>query len=431
MSATDQTPCAMSSLPPTTIAIVGGGMVGLSLSLLLAKSLPTAEITLLESLPFPARSESELPLYQPSFDARTSALAYGSRSLLELMGVWPLLAGHVTAVDTVHVSDKGHVGGCKMSARQYQVPALGYVVDNAWLGACLLEAAQGQANINIVAPAEVLSLQAIRQGYRLELKSESVERVIEANLAVIADGAQSSLRQSLGISVEQKRYAETAIIANVEFTQSHQGVAFERFTAEGPAAILPRGESASAKLGGLIWTHPHDQAQALAEQEPKIFLEQLQRAFGNRLGRFIRVGERHTYPLQLTKACEQIRPHLVVMGNAAHALHPVAGQGFNLSLRDCARLAEVLGGVKPTDTFGHLHQLQNYLNAQQCDQWLTVHFSDVLPQLFSSGRVAQAAGRGLGLWSLELIPQAKSQLARQSMGTRGRGFSQLINRSVV
>lgn len=411
--------------PETDIAIVGGGMVGLSLALMLANTLPDASITLLESLPFAANTESEAQAraYQPSFDARTSALAYGSRALLDAMGVWDELAEHITSVRTVHVSDRGHIAGCRMTAEEYSVPALGYVTDNRWLGHCLLKAARQRENITLVAPCEVQQAQAVAKGYRLTVNSQGECHTVTAKLAVVADGARSRLRQSLGIEATTKHYEQTAIIANVAFSQPHQGVAYERFTAEGPVAILPRGESPEAREGALIWTRPHQSAEALAECAESDFAKQLQQAFGHRLGRFVRIGERTVYPLQLIQANEQIRPHVVLMGNAAHALHPVAGQGFNLSLRDCARLAEVMAAKqKAGSPLGDLSSVQAYQQAQARDQQLTVNFSDLLPRLFSSRHPLQAAARGLGLWCLELLPQAKAQLAQQSMGQRGRGF---------
>lgn len=403
----------------TDIAIVGGGMVGLSLALLLADQLPERKISLYEVQPF---AEPGKPSYQPSFDARTSALAYASRALFEAFGVWGRLSEHLTEVATVHVSDKGHVGGARIEAEEFRVPALGYVVDNQWLGMCLLDAARQQNAINLIAPAQVTAAQAFPEGYRLTVaEGESEEPYpVTCNLLIVADGAQSSLRSKLGIGHRQTRYGQTAIVANVEFSSAHQGVAYERFTASGPVAILPRGESANGRQGGLIWTLPTAEAERWLAAPETEFLQELQRAFGNRLGRFCRVGSRSHYPLQLTTASEQTRPHLVVMGNAAHSLHPVAGQGFNLSLRDCARLAEVLRDCSSGFDFSCL---QRYQAQQAPDQRITQEFSHWLPQLFSSPRLPLAGIRGAGLLMMELIPAAKGELAKQSMGSRGRRFN--------
>ncbi|BFM09469.1 2-octaprenyl-6-methoxyphenyl hydroxylase [Halioxenophilus aromaticivorans] len=399
------------------VAILGGGMVGLSLAILLAQALPHRRITLVESLPYPAAGGSDQPMFQPSFDARSSAIAWGSQSIFSAMAVWPALQQHLTPIATVHVSDKGHVGGCRMQAQEYGVPALGFVVDNAWLGACLLARAQQFTNLTINAPASVKALAPRRGGYGLQLENQG--QVVDHNtrLAVIADGAQSGLRQRLGIASQVTDYQHHALIANVAFTQPHQGVAYERFTATGPVAVLPRAK----QEGALIWTLPSEQAEAVAEQGDDTLLAQLQTAFGQRLGRFTRIGQRTLYPLQLTQAKEQVRPHLVVMGNAAHSLHPVAGQGFNLSLRDCQSLATSLAKHDAgDDQFAQLCALQAYQSQQQADQWLTTQFSDQLPRWFSNPGLAQAAVRGAGLLALELVPAGKRRLAKQSMGLGGR-----------
>ncbi|WP_317932457.1 2-octaprenyl-6-methoxyphenyl hydroxylase [Halioxenophilus sp. WMMB6] len=419
-------PASEAQSQASDIAIIGGGMVGLSLAILLAGQLPNHSIRLLETLPFLAAPSSDEPLFQPSFDARSSALAQGSRQLLSAMGVWPSLARHVTEVATVHVSDRGHVGGCRIDHKAYHQPSLGYVVDNSWLGVCLLSAARRLANLTIDAPTSVTALTPVRSGYRLSLQREGERSELHTQLAVIADGAQSALRQRLGIATHTEAYEHTAVIANVAFSQPHNGVAYERFTERGPVAILPRGESAEACEGALIWTLPGELAERRQQQPEDQFLAALTAAFGARLGRFLRVGQRHLYPLQMVVAKEQVRPHLVLMGNAAHALHPVAGQGFNLALRDCARLSEVLAeAVAAGEALGSFTQLQRYLALQTEDQWLTVQFSHQLPKLFSSAELTQAGLRAAGLLLLELIPSAKNILAEQSMGRRGRGFKYL------
>jgi len=402
------------------VVIVGGGMVGLSQAILIAKRCPQKSILLIEALPYLAAdpSQTSTPMYQPSFDARTSALAAGSRPIFEAMGVWQEIAAHATAITTVHVSDRGHIGGCQMHAADYAVPALGYVVDNSWLGACLLAAARRHRNIEILAPAEVIAIKAQRQGYQLRAQCQDDEQEITARLAIIADGAESKLRTDLGIGYSREEYRQGALIANVSFTQPHAGVAYERFTASGPAAVLPRGESADGRDGALIWTHPSDELDAVLALPDEAILAKLQTAFGQRLGRFTRIGRRHSYPLALTRAKEQVRPHLVLMGNAAHSLHPVAGQGFNLSLRDCARLSQVLANTRADENFGSLSQLTRYSDQQRTDQWLTIQFSNQLPRLFSSSALPKAALRAAGLLLLELVPQIKHQLAAQTMGSR-------------
>lgn len=404
------------------IAILGGGMVGLSLAILLAQALPKRRIQLVESLPYlkaEPDSANRPPLYQPSFDARSSAIAWGSQQIFSDMGVWESLLQHMTAIKTVHVSDRGHVGGCKMLASEYSVPALGYVVDNSWLGACLLARARTFSNISLLAPATVTAMYACQRGYQLRLDYQGDELATTTQLAVIADGANSNLRRQVGIGHRETDYYHSALIANVAFSEPHNGVAYERFTDTGPVAILPRG----SHEGALVWTIHKDQTDKFLELSDVSILEQLQDRFGQRLGRFTRIGERSLYPLKLVQANEQIRPHLVVMGNAAHSLHPVAGQGFNLSLRDCQCLAQTLqkslkqsASLAQGDALGTLQSLQQYQQQQQSDQLITTQFSHQLPQWFTHSGFGRIALRNAGMLALELIPEAKHRLAMQSMG---------------
>ena len=228
--------------------------------------------------------------------------------------------------------------------------------------------------------------------------------------AVLADGGRSGLREQLGIGVKTRPYNQSALIANITPSEAHNGMAFERFTDDGPMALLPLPENRCA----LVWTRQGMDAQRLAEIDERSFLRELQDAFGYRLGALRQVGARHLYPLALVEADEQVRPHLVVLGNAAHSLHPIAGQGFNLSLRDVQALAEALlaGPQQP----GDLATLRVYHQRQRLDQALTIGFSDQVTRLFGSNQPLLAAGRNIGLLGLDLLPPAKSWFARQAMG---------------
>ncbi len=402
------------------IAIIGGGMVGTSLASLLAASQPQLRIALIEAQPFARADEMH---FQPSFDARSTALSYGTAAILRELGLWELLQQHITPIAQVHVSDRGHFLGGVIDAKENNLDAVGYVVENTWLGKVLLGHVQAQHNIQCFASSTVTALTPQQDCALLNVKTEAQEFLLKTSLAVIADGGDSPLRKSLGIGTQVRAYGQTAIITNVEFFEPHHGVAFERFTAEGPVALLPLGESNNAQQSALVWTLPAAQADEILALNDADFLVQLQERFGFRVGRFNRVAKRFAYPLQLVLAEEQIRSHVVLLGNAAHFLHPVAGQGFNLALRDCACLVETLRvAIANKHSPGDLSVLQTYLERQSLDQQLTIEFSDKLVRLFSNDHLPLIALRHLGLLSLEYFPLLKGQFVAQTMGTAGRQF---------
>lgn len=402
------------------IAIIGGGMVGTSLASLLAASQPQLRIALIEAQAFASADEIH---FQPSFDARSTALSYGSAAMLRELGLWEKLQQHITPIAQVHVSDRGHFLGGVIDAREHNLDAVGYVVENAWLGKVLLSHVQAQHNIQCFVSSAVTNLSPQQDCALLSVKTENQDFFIKASLAVIADGGDSPLRKALGIGTQVRSYGQTAIITNVEFSEPHNGIAYERFTADGPVALLPLGESGTARQSALVWTLPAAQAEEIFALNDADFLARLQEQFGFRVGRFTRVAKRFFYPLQLVLAEEQIRSHLVLLGNAAHFLHPVAGQGFNLALRDCACLVETLrDAIAAKKSPGDLAVLQTYLDTQSLDQQVTIEFSDKLVRLFSSDQLPLIAMRHLGLLSLESIPLLKNQLIAQTMGAAGRKF---------
>ena len=254
-------------------------------------------------------------------------------------------------------------------------------------------------------------MQTLSDGYRLDLDDGSS---LDCDLAILADGGRSGLREKLGIHAHPTHYGQTALISNISSAMPHQGTAFERFTDAGPMALLPLPDNRCV----LIWTREPAEAQRLYALPDKEFLQELQSCFGYRLGAIEQVGSRHLYPLSLVESSEQVRSHLVVLGNAAHSLHPVAGQGYNLSLRDSMALADCL--LNGPDTPGDLATLQCFQNNQQRDQELTIGFSDRVTRLFSNGKPLLASGRNLGLLGLDLIPPAKRWFARQAMGLGAR-----------
>lgn len=402
------------------LVIIGGGMVGSSLACLLShvaqsQSKPL-NILIVESFPMPVADKAQ-QVYQPSFDARSTALSYGSRKIYQQFQLWDELAENVTEIKQIHVSDRGHWGSSVMDCVDESLPALGYIVENQWLGQVLLKRLQQYPNVEWCCPASARRLLPKAQGVELEIDQQGEQFCISAELAIIADGARSAICQQLGIAIDETAYGQSAIIANVSFSKPHQHIAYERFTDQGPMALLPLADAKGQHRSALVWTLPAEQAQDWLECSEQVFLEQLQQRFGYRVGSFSHVGRRFIYPLCLLQAKEQIRRGLVVMGNAAHALHPVAGQGYNLALRDVAVLAEeLLAAHKNDQVLGSLAVLQAYMDRQQQDQQLTTSFSDQLPKIFSKDQLLAEIVRGAGLVALDILPPAKKAFVQFATG---------------
>lgn len=401
------------------IVIVGGGMVGLSLALLLCREMPQLSVTIIESLPFP--SVSSEPIVQPSFDERSTALSANTVEVLQKLDIWSELLPVACEIEQVLVSDRGHFGGVNYTKDDNGQKELGYVVGNTGFGRVLLEQVQGGEQINLIGDAAVESIKPVKGGVQIFYTDTRGEHVLFSGLVIIADGADSRLRAGLGIQVTEKAYGQHALIANVETDQANDGRAYERFTEQGPLALLPlKGDSGVGKFA-LVWTRPSELVDQFLDMSDDEFLQQLHCFFGYRQGRFLRVGQRVSYPLKLMMAQEQVRTGIVLMGNAAHFLHPVAGQGFNLALRDCVQLTAILGqALRNGDEIGSLSVLQRYVAEQEQDQWLTTFISHSFNQLFSTDRFSSQVLRTGGLLSLELLPVAKQMFFKQMMG---QGFS--------
>lgn len=397
------------------LLIIGAGMVGSSLACALARgALPQgARVLLVEA----AAIQRAAPAQQPGYDARSTVLSAGTADCFGQLGLWQHCKAAAEPILDIHVSDQGRFGSVQLHAADEQVPALGYVMQNAALGRALNAALLDAPAIELCAPAEVRRLQPCAQGMQVTLAAGDDEHELSTALVVLAEGGRSGLCTQLGIHVDTRPYGQVALIANVSFTQPHAGVAYERFTPKGPLALLPLADFEGEHRAALVWTQPADMAAEVLALPDAQFLQRLQADFGHRVGSFTRVGKRASFPLQLQLAQEQIRPGLVLLGNVAHTLHPVAGQGFNLALRDSMLLADtILQALQRGEEPGAFACLQHYLQRARSDQQLTIAFSDYMTRLFSSSSTPLVWARRFGMASIDLLPPLKHALSRQAMG---------------
>jgi 2-octaprenyl-6-methoxyphenol hydroxylase len=396
------------------VAIVGGGMVGASLALALSAS--GRRILLVEAVAADAAG-------QPSFDERTTALGNGSRRIFESLGVWPQLAMHAGAVREIRVSDAGRFGAARLAAAAQGLPALGYVVPNRSIGAALWERLRATPTLALRCPARVLAVAIDADAVRLQLRpgasasagagttgadAEEIEHV-RARLAVAADGAGSLVRAAAGIGASVEDYGQVAVVVHLVTDRNADGVAFERFTPTGPLAVLPLADGRYT----VVWTVEPARAQRLLALADAEFIAELQQCFGWRIGRIVRAGARASYPLRLSRAERLSGPRAVLVGNAAQALHPVAGQGFNLGLRDAVLLAEVVAAAGDP---GDPAVLEEYERRRAADRGGMIGFTDGLVRLFASERPLVGAARSLALQLFDLAPPAKRALSAVSWG---------------
>jgi len=399
------------AIPEYDVAVVGGGMVGASFALALAQT--PLRVVLIESVAPASRAH-------PSFDERTTALGNASRRIFHALGIWERIAPHASAIGAIHISDAGRFGFARLDAREQGVEAFGYVAPNRIIGAALWERLGELPRIERRVPARLEAIDIGSERVALTLDAGGIEH-LSARLVVAADGADSQVRRAAGIDARVKEYDQVALVANVSADRPHDGTAYERFTAAGPIALLPLAG------GGYtaVWARSPAEAQEALALADGAFLHELQRHFGWRAGRLMRAGRRGSYRLSLTRAATTVGSRSVLIGNAAQALHPVAGQGFNLGLRDAAVLAEVLadtrsstGGVV-TDP-GSPEVLERFARERAADRRGVVGFTDGLVRLFGDSRRPVGLARNLGLLLFDLAPPAKSALARVSTGFGGR-----------
>lgn len=390
------------------LAIVGGGLVGASLAIALSGR--GLRMALVEASQPSADT-------QPNYDDRALALAYGTRRIFEGLGLWQAIEPRTGPIEKIHVSERGQFGFTHLDRAEEDVPALGYVITARELGRILLAALPELSDLDIIAPARVTAVHADERDAHLTLQQGDGEHVIATRLVVAADGVKSFVRDAMQLPVRRWEYGQSAVVANITPERAHQHVAYERFTETGPVALLPMQDERCA----LVWTVADDQLDAVLALDDATFVARFQERFGHRLGRFVRVGKRQGYPLAMVRATESVRPRVAVIGNAAHTLHPIAGQGFNLGLRDVAALADVLVDAAAAGAdIGDLAVLQEYQRWRGRDQQLVSLATDGLARLFANPLVPLRLGRNLGMLAMDLLPGARHRLARVAMGLSGR-----------
>jgi 2-octaprenyl-6-methoxyphenol hydroxylase len=393
------------------IVIAGGGMIGASLALALAPL--GLRIAVVEAV---ARGET----LQPSFDDRSTALSRSTQRMFEAMGLWDDVLPAATPIRRIHVSDRGRFGFCHIDAAEQGVEALGYVVINRVLGEVLQSALVKSAVVDLLCPARVIDVDVGNDVASVMVRADGEDgRALGCQLLVAADGANSALRPMLGICAKKSDYGQHALIGNLLPGKPIDNCAYERFTEQGPLALLPVADDRAA----FVWTVSSHDAERVLDLDDAAFLGELQEAFGYRLGRLSRVGRRAAYPLTLSKALRLTSERAVLVGNAAHGLHPVAAQGFNLGMRDVAALCDCIADARDADPAADLGDpdlLARYAKWRRDDQGKLLRLTDGIVRLFGSSSPPLRAARNIGMLGFDVIPGVRSLFARQMMGLAGR-----------
>ncbi|MDO6619774.1 2-octaprenyl-6-methoxyphenyl hydroxylase [Shewanella sp. 6_MG-2023] len=414
------------------ITIVGGAMAGASLALGLAKlseKLSAKHAGLLNRpLSIALIEAQKTDDNHPGFDSRSIAIAHGSVFELTQLGIWPSIASLGSDIENIHISDRGHFGMTELNAEQFGLPSMGQVVELAKVGKVLFDQLQ-QADIKLHCPASLTQLETDMDGHTITLDNG---QQIRSKLLVAADGAHSKVRQALKQDVTQVEFEQVALVANVQTDKPHNSWAYERFTDTGPLALLPMAPINGKTRLSLVWALDAEQAHQFKHCDKVDFLAALQQAFGNRAGRFTDVGLRVSYPLTLSYMPRPIYHRTVFIGNAAQTLHPIAGQGFNLGLRDVVGLIDAVetsietsikssidtsieAGIESLD-LGHNSLIHHYLASRQQDRMATINNVEFLVRGFSNQYWPLVAGRSLGLRLLSWCPPLKAPIAHKAMG---------------
>jgi 2-octaprenyl-6-methoxyphenol hydroxylase len=380
------------------VIIVGGGMVGLATALRLARG--GVRVVMLEA------SVPNEAMHHSSFDSRTLVVNPASRQFWQDLGIWQRLSQSATAIEQVHVSNKGRFGTVLFDKTDFDVDALGHVVEAQVLGSMLWQEVKQTSGVQLVAPAQVTAFEVSTDQVQVTYKQQDRISSMNASLLIAADGAQSSIRTQLGLPTHTKAYEKTAIICNLKTERPHRGRAYERLTASGPFALLPFHERL-----GLVWSNSHQRAEQLLAMDESAFMAQAQAEFGQRLGRFTQIGTRHSYPLFQIRVEQQFADRVVLMGNAAHAVSPVSAQGLNLAVRGVRRLTDALlkAGEAGMD-LGVQNVLAGYQAASMPDQNQVLNYTDDLMTWFKIDEPVIAGIRSLGMLAIDASPAMKRRL---------------------
>ncbi|ATI38028.1 FAD-dependent monooxygenase [Acinetobacter baumannii] len=397
------------------VIIVGGGMVGLSLSLMLAKA--NIAVKLLEAVKYPNYDDQNVAPYHSSFDARNTALSRRSVQIYQKLGLWNALQQHATPILQVHITEQGSFGKARLIAEQEKVESFGQVIENAWLGRVLLTQVRQQPLIELIDGVQVTALTQDAEKVHIEAQRADEVLKLESKLLIAADGRDSFCRQAIGVGVDVHDYDQVAIVTTVQTSKPHEHVGFERFSALGPLALLPLpGEYRRS----VVWpVKKGTEGEWLGEENDQHFLDALQKTYGDRAGKFEKTGKRFSYPLSQVLAHKQAVGRVILMGNAAHTIHPVAGQGFNLCLRDADVLLRYLvNQLSTSDDIGNPDNLLAYEQARLSDQQRVIKFCDTVVRGFSNQNPLLKLIRNTGLIAFDVIPGVKPLVANYAMGLK-------------
>ncbi|EJB8433023.1 FAD-dependent monooxygenase [Acinetobacter baumannii] len=397
------------------VIIVGGGMVGLSLSLMLAKA--NIAVKLLEAVKYPNYDDQNVAPYHSSFDARNTALSRRSVQIYQKLGLWDALQQYATPILQVHITEQGSFGKARLIAEQEKVESFGQVIENAWLGRVLLTQVRQQPLIELIDGVQVTALTQDAEQVHIEAQRGDEVLKLESKLLIAADGRDSFCRQAIGVGVDVHDYDQVAIVTTVQTSKPHEHVGFERFSALGPLALLPLpGEYRRS----VVWpVKKGTEGEWLGEENDQHFLDALQKTYGDRAGKFEKTGKRFSYPLSQVLAHKQAVGRVILMGNAAHTIHPVAGQGFNLCLRDADVLLRYLvNQLSASDDIGNPDNLLAYEQARLSDQQRVIKFCDTVVRGFSNQNPLLKLIRNTGLIAFDVIPGVKPLVANYAMGLK-------------